>query len=411
MQRRRISRRIKEGQPVFIGESLTNLRILNDFSRSQLAEKVGVTEQAIWQYENGYVSPKLEIVNKLKTIFKVKSSYFYSKDLLHNYDMNNIQVQNIAYRSETINSLSKSQSELSHIRFIDVFLKKIEGKISYPRNSLVQLRNEVILFIRNNLEMDRESQIKHIAKLARIRLNMEEDSNKNLLFLLEKAGAFIFEKEIGKTIDAYSLWTEEDRAYIMLGSIKKSAVRRNLDLAHELGHLLLHYKVEFTMQDKKSYKVLEDEAFMFAAEFLLPEEKFKKDCEEIIKVSNPDAYIDVKKKWLVSLAAIAQRAFKLGMIDYQQHRYFWMSINKKGYRIVEPLDNEIPIEKPMKVRSILQLLFERDIYSVSSLMEEMKTDQSFFSFLTGIEESFFNKHHEFENKQFTISDIGLKRVK
>nr|WP_206703017.1 helix-turn-helix transcriptional regulator [Cytobacillus firmus] len=43
---------------------MTKIRVLNDLSRNQLAERLGVTEQAIWQYENGYMSPKLEVVNK-----------------------------------------------------------------------------------------------------------------------------------------------------------------------------------------------------------------------------------------------------------------------------------------------------------------------------------------------------------
>ncbi|MCP3763882.1 XRE family transcriptional regulator [Domibacillus sp. A3M-37] len=396
---------------MFIGKSLTNIRILNDLSRSQLAEKVGVTEQAIWQYENGYMSPKLEVVNILKTIFNVKSSYFYSNDLLSDVDMNNIQVQNIAYRSETINSLNKSQSELMHVRFIDVFLKKIESKINYPKNSLLELRKDTISFLKKNSEMSREEQIRHIAELARGRIGLEENSNKNLLFLLERAGAFVFEKEIGETIDAYSLWTEEDRPYIILGSIKKSAARRNFDLAHELGHLLLHYKVEFTMQDKKSYRQLEDEAHAFASEFLLPEKQFKLDCSRIIKVSNPDAYIDLKQKWKVSLQAIGMRAYKLGFINYQQQRYFFMSINKKGYKQIEPLDNEISVEKPMKIKSILQLLFEKGIYSVSDLMDDLKIDQSFLTVLTGIDEKFFQKHREQEEQKFTVSELGIKAAK
>lgn len=89
---------------MFIGKSLANVRILNDLSRGQLAEKIGVTEQAVWQYENGYMSPRLEVVNKLKMIFNVKSSYFYRVDLLDKVNLENIQVQHIAYRSETINS-------------------------------------------------------------------------------------------------------------------------------------------------------------------------------------------------------------------------------------------------------------------------------------------------------------------
>jgi len=113
--------------------------------------------------------------------------------------------------------------------------------------------------------------------------------------MLEKKGAFVFEKAIGEGIDAYSLWTKDDRPYIMLGNQKRSATRRNFDLAHELGHLLLHYKVEFSMLDKNSYKEYESEAHLFASEMLLPEANIKADFNEIIKISNPDSYLELKK--------------------------------------------------------------------------------------------------------------------
>lgn len=138
------------------------------------------------------------------------------------------------------------------------------------------------------------------------------------------------------------------------------------------------------MLDKESYRVYEDEAYSFASEFLLPEEEIRQDCKSIVKVSNPDAYIEFKQKWEVSLQAIAMRIYKLGLMEYQQYRYFCMSINKKGYKILEPLDNEISISSPMKVKSILQLLFEKGIYSVSNLMDDLKVDQEFLTYLTGI---------------------------
>lgn len=393
---------------MFVGKSLTNIRILNDLSRNQLGEKIGVTEQAIWQYENEYVSPKLEVINKLKLLFDVKSTYFYQEDLLNKFKINNIQPEYIAYRSSTINSHSQSKSESTHIRFLEAFLNKIEKKISYPQDVLLSLREDAILFVNDNEKLEKSTQIKYIAEHAREKLGLESDTNRNLLFLLEKAGAFIFEKSIGDSIDAYSLWSDDNRPYIMLGTIKKSAVRRNFDLAHELGHLLLHYKAEFNMQDKEGYRKLEDEANQFAAAFLLPEKNFITECEEIIKKSNPDAYIDLKKKWLVSLQAIAMRSFNLGLINYQQYRYFYIVINKKGYKTIEPLDNEIPISRPTKVKSILELLFKREIYTVSNLLDDLRVDLKFLSILTGINESFFREHLANENKVFTVNHLEIK---
>lgn len=126
--------------------------------------------------------------------------------------------------------------------------------------------------------------------------DLDNKGNGNLLFILEKRGAFVLEKSIGEKIDAYSLWTGEERPFIILGNLKKSSVRRNFDLAHELGHLLLHNKVEFSLLDKKSYSEFENEANYFAEVFLLPEEEFKKDFSSIPKNSNPNSYLDLKKK-------------------------------------------------------------------------------------------------------------------
>lgn len=88
----------------------------------------------------------------------------------------------------------------------------------------------------------------------------------------------------------------------------------------------------------------------------MPKDQFLLDCSNIVKKSNPDTYFEMKQKWLVSLQAIAIRAFKLEVIDYQKYRYFYMLINKRGYKVNEHLDNQIPIERPTKVKSILQLL-------------------------------------------------------
>src|SRR5690606_6966987 len=132
-----------------------------ELSRAQLAEKLDITEQAVWQYENGYVSPKIEVINKMKSLFKVKSAYFYREDLLANQP-ENIRMERIAYRSETMNLAIKTQSELMHVRFFDAFMKRIGKRIKYPKNELVSLRNRAIEYLNENQKLDRKMQIRHI---------------------------------------------------------------------------------------------------------------------------------------------------------------------------------------------------------------------------------------------------------
>lgn len=200
---------------------------------------------------------------------------------------------NIAYRSKVLNIISKTQTEAKHIAFLDSFVNYVTANLTLPTQKIIQLRDELINYLNNTID-DRNIQINNVAKLARHRLGVSSDTNDYLLFNIEKNGVFIFEKPIGEDIDAYSLWTNKERPFIILGNLKRSAVRRNFDIAHELGHLLLHYKVEFTNLNRKEHKAIENEANLFAGCFLLPEKAFLEDMEAIASVTNPDAYMDLK---------------------------------------------------------------------------------------------------------------------
>lgn len=390
---------------MFIGDNLTNLRTMHGYSRKQLSDMLGVTEQAVWQYENNYTSPKMQTVNELKKIFNVKSKYFYTNDILsRNMIPENIKVMNIAYRSKVMNIISKTQAEAKHIEYLDTFVNCITAQVKHPTMKIIQLREEVIEYLNTSKE-NRITQINKVAELARKRLDFKKETNEDLMFLIEKSGVFVFEKAIGEEIDAYSLWTSKERPYIILGNMKRSAVRRNFDIAHELGHLLLHYRLEFNNLDRKEHKLLENEANLFAGAFLLPEDEFIGDMRNIFHVTNPDAYIDLKKKWNTSLQVLGYRASNLGIIESKSHRNFYAALHRKGYLQREPLDELLPLQKPMKVKSIIDLVSKKGIIDMRQMVEnDWKVEISFFHRLTGIDSKFFEKY------LVTKQDFGLENV-
>lgn len=63
---------------MFYGEKLSSLRELNGLSRKELADKLDITEQAVWQYEKESILPRIEILNSLRNLFKVETKYFFS---------------------------------------------------------------------------------------------------------------------------------------------------------------------------------------------------------------------------------------------------------------------------------------------------------------------------------------------
>lgn len=378
---------------MFIGENLLNLRMMHGYSRKQLAEMIDVSEQAIWQYENQFTSPKLQNVNELKMIFNVKGLYFYREDMLKKYAVtDNIPLMNIAYRSSTRNVISKTQTEAKHLEYLDAFVNYITNKLSIPTQKIIQLRDKCIHYL-NHTNDSRPEQVETIAKYARDWIGLDNDTNDNLMFLMEKSGMFIFEKAIGENIDAYSLWTSQDRPFIILGNLKRSAVRRNFDLAHELGHLLLHYKVEFTHLDKDSYKEVEKEANRFAGAFLLPEAACLEDMRQIQRKTNPDAFIEIKKKWGTSLQVLGYRAVNLGLLTAKEHRNYYAALHRKGYLKQEPLDDIILIKRPQKIKSIIDLVIKKDVINFEKMLEkDWLIEIEFLYRLTGIDSDFFRNY-------------------
>ncbi|WP_427339611.1 ImmA/IrrE family metallo-endopeptidase [Caloranaerobacter sp. DY30410] len=116
--------------------------------------------------------------------------------------------------------------------------------------------------------------------------------------------------ELGhEKIDAFSQWIGS-RPFIFLGSDKDSAVRSRFDIAHELGHLLLHTHVDQEdLKDPKVLKRIEKEAHYFVGAFLLPEDSF---AQEVTSISI-DHFISLKKRWKVSIASMIYRCDELGI--------------------------------------------------------------------------------------------------
>ncbi|MGX7195763.1 spr1629 family repressor/antitoxin [Enterococcus olivae] len=380
---------------MFFGEKLQSVRELNGLSRKELADELNLSEQAIWQYENQYTVPKFEVVNELKKIFNVKAQFFYTEPFATNIS----KIENIAYRAEDREARKKTKMETTFIDFVSYFLDKFESKLHLPMNVLSPLRDESIQLYNRSLDTtDRLLQLEKIAENARKKLDVQ--ANSELLYKLELSGIYVLEKNMGATIDAYSTWTNQGKPFIILGNKKKSAVRRNFDLAHELGHLLLHYKIDMDSLTKDEHKIIEKEANDFASFFLLPKEQFLKDFATISKKSNPESYVDLKMKRMVSIAALEYRAYKLELLTFEENRYFYATLNRKNYRTNEPLDEDIAIVRPGKVRALLDLILRNRLFSLNDILNDHSIDRSFLEALFGLENKFLNKYTEESNREY-----------
>ena len=72
-----------------IGKNIKKLRNRDDITQEQLAEKLGVTNQAVSKWENGGGYPDIESVVSMADYFKVTTDYLlgHSRDLIDDIDL------------------------------------------------------------------------------------------------------------------------------------------------------------------------------------------------------------------------------------------------------------------------------------------------------------------------------------
>lgn len=165
------------------------------------------------------------------------------------------------------------------------------------------------------------------AQRIRIAWNLRDEPLPNLVQLFESRGIRVLSlpKAIEK-LDAFSYWYSDGFPYVFLNT-SKTAERVRFDLAHELGHLVLHSREVDEGRD------LEKEADRFAAEFLMPARAIHRDMPPYADVKK---ILELKRIYRVSAAAMNYRGGELGILKEWGQRQNYVELAKMGFRSGEP---------------------------------------------------------------------------
>ncbi len=174
---------------------------------------------------------------------------------------------------------------------------------------------------------DYESATPEAAALSlRQHWGLGEKPIKNMVHLLESNGIRVFSlTENCVEVDAYSVWRGV-RPFVFL-NMGKSGERRRFDAAHELAHLVLHRHAAPNGIEA------EKEAHAFASSFLMPTASMKAIGRVIPTL---DYVIQLKKRWVVSAAAMTMRLHDLGFLTYYHYNRLYVELSRKGFRTNEP---------------------------------------------------------------------------
>ena len=364
---------LEENNP--LPERIREARLARGMSQPELAEVLGITRQAISQYENGTSRPRPEIIQIIQDCLDFPIQYFF-KDFAY-FQRGAIQFRKFRTAKEKNEGLLRVR-----ILWMGEILSYLMTFLDFPEVNVLRKNEEEYSF----------EEINNIASELRKKWDLGSGPISNLALLLENHGFIISKIKIEKRkLDACSTINTQEGAFrpMILLTSDKSAVRSRFDLAHELGHVILHSWVdEEYLANKENHKRVEAEANTFAGAFLVPSEALHREARNLTSINS---YVSLKKRWKVSIQALIRRCYDLDYISDNQYQYLQRQISMKRYKTKEPLDDVLVHEEPSVLKKAIELLLENKIQTVDSLKEKIALPLSDLSMLCDIDPGIFKK--------------------
>ncbi|MCI8427180.1 MAG: ImmA/IrrE family metallo-endopeptidase [Lachnospira sp.] len=334
-------------------------RVSRGLSMTELSELVSVSKQAISQYEMGKTAPSKAILNIIADVLKYPTSFFYKPVLVTENASSAVFFR--SRKTANVKALNAAKEKMEMFREINDYL---EQYIDFPMLNLPKITYED-----DGIDPIDNEQIERYAMILREYWELGNRPIDNLINIVQKNGIMISKMKLRlNKLDAFSVWFD-NKPFIFLNSDKNTNVRIRFDIAHELGHLLMHadYYTEEDLKNLAIHEKLENEANRFAGAFLLPKEPFSND----VFSTSIDHFIQMKAKWKASINCMIYRCDTLGILSPNQIKYLKDQMTTRVYWKKEPLDNEMPIEKPFAHKQAILLLLDNKIVTPNQLVEEI----------------------------------------
>lgn len=293
--------------PAFNRERLSIARKRRRHSSKGLAELVGVTPVTLSRWENGTTSPDSDALARIADVLDFPIEFF-AGDACSVPD-----ADGASFRSLTTMTARERDAALAAGALAYLLSDWVDDRFDLPVPDLIDL----------SFEEDPEA----AAAAVRQAWGLGVAPIKDMVRLLEAHGVRVFSlAENTKNVDAFSCWRDET-PFVFLNTFK-SAEHSRFDAAHELGHLIMHKH-----GGPHAGREAETEANRFASAFLMPAPDV---IGRIRRITGLADLVVAKRRWGVSVAALAYRTHKLGIVTDWQYRGLCIEMNQVGYRKAEP---------------------------------------------------------------------------
>lgn len=294
-----------------------------------LAERASVAPVTLSRIVNGQQVPDDQTIEKLVKALRYPRGFFFRDDI------DPIDPTAASFRSFKAMTARERDAALA------------AGSLAYEMADWVKVRFN--LPPADILDLSNERDPSAAARTLRQYWAVGERPIANMTKLLESKGVRVFSlAENTRNVDAFSCW-RNDEPYIFLNTFKTPEHSR-FDAAHELAHLVLHKH-----GGPRQGRSVEIEAHAFASSFLMPTDDV---LATVPFVTSLDHVVKAKKRWGVSVSALAYRLHKMHLVSDWQYRTFCIQINRK-YGKAEP--NGLPPERSAVWQKVLTDLWREGV--------------------------------------------------
>ncbi len=332
-----------------IGHRLKIARSRAGMSLRDLAQKAGLSAQAISKYERGLDTPSSRSLLRLAGALDLRVEYFFRSTSVNTKIAASFRAKKKVSARDQKAMMAKIQDWLE--RYCEVeSLFGVEGKCKISKKHKVNSPED----------------IEAAAAVIRGNFSLGTAPVLNLIEILEEKGIKVWRMEGHGKIDSCTFETEDGSPVIVINKkVDGKEVpgdRQLFSVCHELGHLYL--QLPGNMSNRRKEALLN----RFAGAFLVPKEK------AIIELGNRRTGLDflelhiLKHKYGLSVQGWIHRAEDLNIIGKSTARKLFGAIEERGWREVEPGD-QIPPERPKRMLRMVFRALEEGVVSRSRANE------------------------------------------
>ena len=322
-----------------IGNRIKKARNAMGLNQRKLAEMANISAMAISKYERDESVPSSSVLMSLAEALGVRVEYFFRQT--------EVKLTDVEYREH------EKLPEKEELKVFADVEEQIERWIELEEFLPTTWSTKFTLPPGLPSTVNSYDGIEAIANKVRDIWQLGLNPVPDLIDMLETKGIKVFITQYDGNKHFNGLSAKVNDSPVVVVGKSWPGDRQRFTLAHELGHIILHERLNDELNEEKACN-------RFAGAFLVPDIKVKQSLGEKRTWLEPQELMSLKEEWGLSMGGWLFRASDLGVVSKSTNGKLWGVFRKNGWKDKEP-EPQYPNEQTR--------LFKQSVYH--ALAEDM----------------------------------------